>query len=61
VAAGIEGAAAEGENSTRHYCSAGTVHREAAVRVREKARVLGARNASRGALPTASKREGISF
>jgi len=58
---GIEGAAAEGANSTRGYCSAGTVHREAAVRAREGARVLGARNAGRGALPTVGKREGISF
>jgi len=58
---GIEGAAAEGVDSTRGYCSAGTFHREAAVRAREEARVLGARNASRGALPTAGKREGIFF
>jgi hypothetical protein len=56
VAARVEGAAAEGVNSTR-----GTVHREVAVRSREAARVLGARNAGRGALPTAGKREGISF
>jgi hypothetical protein len=34
----------------------GTVHIEAAVRAREEARVLGARNVSRGALPTADKR-----
>jgi hypothetical protein len=36
-------------------------HREADVRAREEARVLGATNASRGALPTAGKREGIYF
>jgi len=30
-------------NSTRATVAAGTVHREAAVRVREEARVLGAR------------------
>jgi len=58
---GIERAATEGVNSTHGYCSMGTVHREAAVRAREEARVLSARNASRGALPTAGKREGISF
>jgi len=39
----------------------GTVHREAVVRAREEARVLRAMNANRGALPTADKREGISF
>jgi len=39
----------------------GTVHIEAAVRAREEARVLGARNVSRGALPTADKREWISL
>jgi hypothetical protein len=50
---GIEGAAADGLNSTSATVPAGTVHREAAVRAREEARVLGARNASRGALPTA--------
>jgi hypothetical protein len=38
----------------------GTVHKEAAVR-RDEAKVLDARNASRGALPMAGKREGISF
>jgi len=58
---GIEGAAAEGLNSTRATVPADTVHREAALRAREEARVLGARNAGRGALPTAGKREGISF
>ena len=57
---GIEGAAADGLNSTRATVPTGTVHREAAVRAREEVRVLGARNASRGALPTAGKREGIS-
>ena len=54
---GIEGAAA----ATRATVPAGTVHRKVAVRAREEARVLGARNAGRGALPTAGKREGISF
>ena len=44
-------------NSTRGYCSVGTVHREVAVRAREEARVLSARYASRGALPTAGKRD----
>jgi hypothetical protein len=34
---------------------------ETVVRVREEARVLSARNASRGALPTAAKREEIFF
>jgi hypothetical protein len=48
----VKRAAAEGVNST---------HREAAVRAREKARVLGAKNAGRKALPTAGKRERISF
>ena len=43
------------------YSAAGTVHRKAAVRAREEARVLGTRNASRGALPAADKREGIFF
>ena len=59
---GIEGAAAaDGVNSTHATVPAGTVHRMVAVRTREEARVLGARNAGRGALPTAGKREGISF
>ena len=58
---GIEGAAADGVNTTRATVPADTVDREAAVRAREEARVLGARNASRGALPAADKREGISF
>jgi len=31
------------------------------VRAREEARGFGARNVSRGALPAADKREGISF
>jgi hypothetical protein len=48
-------------NSTCATVPAGTVHRKAAVRAREEARVLGARNTGRGALPTAGKREGISF
>jgi len=57
----IEGVAADGVNSTRTIVPTGIVHREAAVRAREEGRVLGARNASRGALPTAGNREGISF
>ena len=57
----LRGAAAEGVNSTRATVTAGIVHREAAVRGREEARVLGARNASRGQRPAAGKREGISF
>jgi len=61
VAARVEGVPAEGVNSTRATVAAGTVRREAAERAREESRVLGARNASRGALPTADKREGISF
>ena len=48
-------------NSTRAIVAMDTVHKEAAVRAREEARVLDARNASHGALPTAGKREGISF
>jgi len=39
----------------------GTVCREAVVRARKEARVLGARNASRGVLPTTGKGEEISF
>jgi len=58
---GVKRAEAEGVNSTHGYYSVGTVHREVAVRAREETRVLGARNTSRGAVPTASKREGISF
>jgi len=51
----------DGLNSTRATVPAGTVHREAAVRAREEAIVLRARNAGRRALPTTDKREGISF
>jgi len=58
---GIEGAAAQGVNSTRTTVATGTVHMKAAVRAREEARVLDARNTSRGALPTAGNREGIYF
>jgi len=57
----IEGAAAEGVNSTRATVAAGAVHKEAAVKAREEARVSGTGNASREALPTAGKRERISF
>ena len=56
---GIEGAAADGMNSTRATVPVGTVYRKAAVGAREEARVLGARNASRGALPAAGRREGF--
>ena len=44
------------------YSTAGTVHEMAAARAREQRLGLGgAGNASRGASPTAGKREGISF
>ena len=48
-------------NSTRATVAAGAVHKEAAVKAREEARVSGTGNASREALPTAGKRERISF
>ena len=49
-------------NSTRATVPTDT-HREAAVRAREEARVLGARNVGHGggALPMAGKREEIFF
>jgi hypothetical protein len=56
---GTEGAAADGVNSTHTTVPADTVHREAVVRAREEARVLGARNASRGRCPRLTREKGF--
>jgi len=53
--------AAEALQYPWRYSAAGTVHEMAAVRAGAAARVLGSRNAGRGASPTAGKREGISY
>ena len=55
-----EAAAAAALQYPRFYSTAGTVH-EVCEGERAAARVGGARNAGRGASPTAGKREGISF